>query len=65
MSHVPAIIGKLNQAIQMATPLTLSVSEMVELASFVNRNIEMVVEHSAMLNLYVEKQQGQVSYRVH
>lgn len=65
MAGIPDIVDKVNKAIRAGTPLVMSVTELTELASFVNRQIEMTCEHAAMLNLYVEKQQGQCSYRVH
>lgn len=65
MAKTPDVIDKINNAIRAGTTLTLSVTDLAELAAFVNKQVETSCEHAAMLNLYVERQQGQCSYRVH
>jgi hypothetical protein len=59
-----SVINKINRALKHGKPLVLNIEETMELADFVNRQIEMSLQHAAMLNLYVEKTQGQISYQI-
>lgn len=61
----PDIVDKVNQALIAGRPLVMQVTEMAELAAFINNAVESAMGHAAMLNTYVERQQGQVSYEQH
>lgn len=61
----PDIIDRINAALRNGKSLTLTITELGELADFVNGQVKYATECAAMLNRYSERQQGQASYQIH
>ena len=66
MADRPAdVVDKINNCLTHGRTGVFTVSEIAELARFVNRQQEIAGEATAMLNTYVQRREGQISYLMH